>query len=114
MGTFRNKWDTIVESIKDKLSDETLADQLASKVEQSADLRDDMAYYHRIPVNHEDHSYRYLREAVDRCLFREQQKKNREEHSCAISQPAGDRGRESHDRSANPAQNSSAKPGKNC
>ena len=104
VGQLRSKWDSTVGSIKDKLDEETLADLLASKMERSQELRDDMARYSRLSVDDKEHTYQYLRGTIDRCLLRRQQKKNREEQSRAFSNPAGDRGRESHDRSANPAQ----------
>ena len=101
MATFRIRWDSVVEALTDKLSDETLAELLASKMEQSGELKDDMSHYYSVPVGHVDHTYRYLRDALDRCLFRRQQKKNSEEHARALSHTGGERPRDSHDRSAN-------------
>ena len=60
MATLRNRWDTVAESIQDKLSDATLADLLSAKMDKPVELHDAMAHYWRMPEGHVDPTYKYL------------------------------------------------------
>ena len=55
--TFRHRWNMITEGLADNLSEDTLATVLAKKLEQSGELREDIAYYYRCPDGHGDHTY---------------------------------------------------------
>ena len=112
LATFRSRWDTVVDSIKDKISDSTVADILAMKLGQSSELRDGMAHYYRMPEGHEDHTYKYLRDSIERFLARRQQKKNRKEQTRALSHTTGDKPRDSQGRNATLARDSSANAGR--
>ena len=76
--TFRHRWSMIVEGFTDNLREDTLASVLAKKLEQSGELREDIAYNYRCLDGHRGHTYTRLRDAMDRRLSRRQQKKNRE------------------------------------
>ena len=90
--TFRHRWSLITEGLSDNLSEETLATVLAKKLEQSQDLKEDIAYYYRCTDDHGDHSYTYLRSAMDRRLARKQQKKNRDDQTREWATRPKDRG----------------------
>ena len=82
---FRHQWDLITESMTDSIGQDTLATVLLTKIDTSNELRDDIAYYHRCPTGHADHSYRFLKESIDRCIDRKQQKKNRADQAAGFS-----------------------------
>jgi hypothetical protein len=70
--TLRHRWSLTTEGLSDNLSEETLATVLAKKLEQSQDLKEDIAYYYQCTDDHGYHSYTYLRSAMDRSLARKQ------------------------------------------
>ena len=74
----------MTESLPDTLGPGTLADILVKKLDQSQELSSDMAHYHRSEAGTKDHSYSFLRAAIDRNLARRQEKKNRDEQSRAL------------------------------
>ena len=84
MHTFRYLWESATASTTGTLSEETLASILLEKLEQSNKLKDDIAYYYRLPENHVDHSYAYLKRRMGRFLERQQQKRNRDEMVVAL------------------------------
>ena len=61
--------------MSDKLNDDTRASILLQRLESSAELRDDIAYYHRCQEGHVDKSYAFLKQCMDRRIARAQQKK---------------------------------------
>ena len=81
---FRHKWNEVTESMSDKLSQDTLAHLLVKKLDASIELKGGLDHYWRMPIGHEDHSYQFLRSAIDRCLARRQEKKNRYEQSRSL------------------------------
>ncbi len=64
--------------MRDRLDDRTSEQLLLYRIKQSVDLKEDLVYYHRLPRDHENRSYTFLRGAIDRCIERKQQAKNRE------------------------------------
>ena len=71
--------------MSDKLNDDTPVSILLQRFESSNELRDGIAYYHRCHEGHVGKSYAFLKQCMDRCLARAQQKKHREEQTAGFS-----------------------------
>ena len=62
----------------------TLRDLLFRQVEKSAALAEDVAHYKRVGKQHPDHSYRFLRDMIERSVENSHQRKIVEAHRSAI------------------------------
>ena len=82
--TFRHMWNFITRNMVEKLRDNSLADLLYSQMKNSKVLQVDLAHYRRHPDGHPDHSYRFLRDCMDRQLERVNTEKNRDDYSSLL------------------------------
>eukprot|EP00974_Lingulodinium_polyedra_P115057 11142226-Lingulodinium_polyedra.AAC.1 len=60
------QWDYIIDHLEEEVTDKTLRDLLFRQAEQSKVLAEDIAHYKRVGKRHEDHSYQFLRDAIER------------------------------------------------
>ena len=56
--------------------DTTLRELLFRQVEQSPALADDVDHYKRVAINHEDHSYKFIRDVIERAVDTSHQRKH--------------------------------------
>ena len=88
---FLQQWDFILDHLEgDVLStlhangEKTLRDLLCRQVEKSAAMAEDVAHYRRVGKSHQDHSYRFLRDMIERSVDNSHQRKIVEERRSAI------------------------------
>ena len=88
---FLAQWDFILDHLEgDTLEtlhangDKTLRDLLFRQVEKSPALADDVAHYKRVGIRHEDQSYKFLRDVIERAVDTTHQRKIVEERRNAI------------------------------
>jgi hypothetical protein len=82
--TFIYLWRQIVTRMKTQLPPVMLMDTLHAKMEHSAIMAHDIAYFNRCDVGHPDRTYKYLLKCMDKCVALQQQASNREASSKAI------------------------------
>ena len=83
---FLQQWDFILDHLEGDTSttlhangEKTLRDLLFRQVEKSASLAEEVAHYKRVGKQHQDHSYRFLRDAIERAVENSHQRKIVEE-----------------------------------
>ena len=88
---FLQQWDFILDHLEgDTLitlhanGEKTLRDLLFRQVEKSTALAEDVAHYKRVGKSHADHSYRFLRDMIERSVENSHQRKIVEERRNAI------------------------------
>ena len=81
---FRVRWSLVTETMSDVISEDTLATILLQKLEGTVALREDISYYHRMPLDHPDRSYKLLRNVIDRRVTLQIQRKSRQEQTAAL------------------------------
>ena len=86
-----HQWDFVLENIEGDTQimlyaneETTLRDLLFRQVEKSAALAEDVAHFKRVSTQNPDHSYRFLREAIERSVKNAHQRKIVEERRNAI------------------------------
>ena len=84
MHQFKVLWESMATRMSSELSDNMLSELLCHKMEDSKVLADDLAYYHRCKIGHEDHSYQFLIASMDRYLARQRLLKNRNDIKQAL------------------------------
>ena len=65
---FIQHWDETLRNIRDGLSEGTVRDMLYNNLKGCAELSEDWACYRRLPADHQDRNYKFLRTAVSRTL----------------------------------------------
>merc|ERR1712026_268457 len=88
---FLAQWDFILDHLEGDTvvtlhanGEKTLRDLLFRQVEKSSALSEDVAHFKRVGKKHEDHSYKFLRDAIERSVDTSRQRKIVEERRNAI------------------------------
>ena len=76
MRSFYNDWKYVLSGIKKKPDPEELEEMMYLQLQKSKVLIPALEYYDRVGVGHEDHTYKYLIESIERHLRRTETAKN--------------------------------------
>ena len=85
MHELRFRGDLATGSMPETLGGNTLVTILLQKLESSRDPSEDSQHYFRCSDDHPDHSYRFVKSCLDRCIARRQQAKNRADQMAVFS-----------------------------
>ena len=91
METFIPNWDMVLEGCGDDVDLKTVRFLFLKQLRLSAKLKPDLNYYDRIPANHEDKTYDFLRGCVRRHIELNRLKANRAANSEALKQGVPDK-----------------------
>eukprot|EP00974_Lingulodinium_polyedra_P074229 7193495-Lingulodinium_polyedra.AAC.1 len=64
----------MIDRLEEEVSDKTLRDLLFRQAEKSKVLAEDVAHYKRVGKRPDDHSYQFLRGAIERAVDNSHQK----------------------------------------
>ena len=74
--SFYRIWFMMTKECEVPLPERTLRNMLSRKLEASVKLKEDLAYYHRLPEDHEQKTYAYLVHCMERLMSRAQESTN--------------------------------------
>ena len=87
---FLTTWDSVVAGLKDAVSETVLLPIFLRQIRQAPQLREDLAYYDRLPIGHEDKTYMFLITSVRRYVSRQRAKATREATHQSLAGEAAD------------------------
>jgi hypothetical protein len=74
---FVSSWDGLIAGMRTIPDDDILEDIFLRKIRGVSSLKEDLAYYDRLPAGHADRSFTFLKEACCRLLERKREHENR-------------------------------------
>jgi hypothetical protein len=82
---FVSSWDGLIAGMKSVPEDDVLEEIFLRKIRNVVSLKEDLAYYDRLPVPHADRCFSFLKEACVRLLERKRESANRSEIEAHIA-----------------------------